>query len=42
MVADEAEFYAVLEGEFGVTRRDPRLWAQACAQHEAFLARSTV
>lgn len=38
VVADEAEFYAVLE-RFGITRRDPRLWAQACAQHEAFLAR---
>ena len=42
VVADEAEFYAVLRGEFGVTRRDPRLWAQACVQHEAFLARSAV
>ena len=42
VVADEAEFYAVLAREFGVTRRDPRLWAQACAQHEEFLARSTV
>ena len=28
VVADEAEFYAVLVGEFGVTRRDPRLWAR--------------
>ena len=42
VVADEDEFYAVLRDEFGVTRRDPRLWAQACVQHEAFLARSAV
>ena len=42
VVADEDEFYAVLVGEFGVTRRDPRLWAQACAQHEAFLSREVV
>ena len=39
VVADEDDFYAVLAGEFGITRRDPRLWALACAQHEAFLAR---
>lgn len=39
VVADEAEFYAVLRDVFGVSRRDPRLWALACAQHEAFLAR---
>ena len=42
VVADEDEFYAVLAGEFGVTRRDPRLWPLAVAQHDAFLARSTV
>jgi N-hydroxyarylamine O-acetyltransferase len=40
VVADEAEFYAVLEGELGITRRDNRLWAQACVQHEEFLART--
>ncbi|MBE2314798.1 arylamine N-acetyltransferase [Solirubrobacter sp. CPCC 204708] len=37
-VLDEAEFWAVLSGEFGITRRDPRLWALAVAQHDAFLA----
>jgi N-hydroxyarylamine O-acetyltransferase len=42
VVADEAEFYAVLAGEFGVTRRDPRLWPAACAQHDAFLATRAV
>jgi N-hydroxyarylamine O-acetyltransferase len=39
VVADETEFYAVLRDAFGITRRDPRLWAFACEQHEAFLAR---
>jgi N-hydroxyarylamine O-acetyltransferase len=38
VVADEAEFWRVLAGKFGVTRRDPRLWALAVAQHEAFTA----
>ena len=39
VVEDEAEFYVVLGAEFGISRRDDRLWALACAQHEAFLAR---
>ncbi|RKQ87934.1 N-hydroxyarylamine O-acetyltransferase [Solirubrobacter pauli] len=38
VVADEAEFFAVLASEFGITRRDPRLWSLAYAQHEAFTA----
>lgn len=38
VVADEAEFWDALASSFGITRRDPRLWALAVAQHEAFTA----
>ena len=38
VVADEGEFFDVLASEFGITRRDPRLWSLAFAQHEAFVA----
>jgi N-hydroxyarylamine O-acetyltransferase len=42
VVADEAEFWTVLRDTFGITRRDPRLWALAVAQHDAFLAARSV
>jgi N-hydroxyarylamine O-acetyltransferase len=38
VLADEGEFFDVLASEFGITRRDPRLWSLAYAQHEAFIA----
>ncbi|MDA0184892.1 arylamine N-acetyltransferase [Solirubrobacter phytolaccae] len=38
VVADETEFFHVLAGVFGITRREPRLWSQAVAQHDAWLA----
>jgi N-hydroxyarylamine O-acetyltransferase len=40
VVSDEGEFWDVLSSVFGVTRRDPRLWSKAWAQHEAWLAAS--
>jgi hypothetical protein len=42
-VLDRAELAPVLRDEFGITlagERLERVWAQAEAQHEAFLARS--
>lgn len=36
VLADEGEFFAVLADVFGITRRDPRLWSLAFAQHEAW------
>jgi len=38
VVADEGDFFEVLRSVFGVTRRDPRLWSLAYAQHEEFVA----
>jgi hypothetical protein len=43
VVEDIAEFTGVLRETFGITlagERLSRLWAQAEAQHEAFLARA--
>ena len=42
-VLEREEFATVLRGEFGITvggSRSARLWTQAVAQHEAFLART--